>query len=277
MTTLTDVQRKMTKGTAFLFEEFSPSDIFTPEDLSEEHLAVGHMVEEFWTHEVEPNLPAIREKKPGVALSVLRKSVDLGLTAMGIPEEYGGMGMDLPSLMVTAERMGRDGSYGGWHSAHTGIGTLPIVYFGNEQQKRKYLPKLAKVEMLAAYALTEPLAGSDALAARTRADLTPDGKHYMLNGQKMWITNGGAADLFTVFAKVGGEKFTAFLVERSFPGVTSGAEEHKMGIKGTSTTAVYLDNVAVPVGNVLGEIGGGHVIPFKRLNIGRLKLGPASG
>jgi len=276
MTTLTDIPRKTTKGTAFLLEESAPRDIFTPEDLSEEHLAVGHMVDEFWANEVEPNLPAIREKKPGVAMAVLRKSVELGLTAMTIPEEYGGMAMDLPSLMVTSERMGRDGSYGGWHSAHTGIGTLPIVYFGNEQQKRKYLPKLAKVEMLAAYALTEPLAGSDALAARTRADLSPDGKHYMLNGQKMWITNGGAADLFTVFAKVGGEKFTAFLVERNFPGVSSGAEEHKMGITGSSTTAVYLDNVPVPVENVLGEIGRGHVIAFNILNIGRLKLGPAT-
>jgi len=276
MTTLTDIPRKTTKGTAFLMEESAPQDIFTPEDLSEEHLAVGRMVDEFWANEVEPNLPAIREKKPGVAMAVLRKSVELGLTAMAIPEEYGGMAMDLPSLMVTAERMGRDGSYGGWHSAHTGIGTLPVVYFGNEQQKRKYLPKLAKLEMLAAYALTEPLAGSDALAARTRADLAPDGKHYLLNGQKMWITNGGAADLFTVFAKVGGEKFTAFLVERNFPGVSSGAEEHKMGITGSSTTAVYFDNVPVPVENVLGEIGRGHVIAFNILNIGRLKLGPAT-
>jgi alkylation response protein AidB-like acyl-CoA dehydrogenase len=276
MTTLTDTARKTTKGTAFLIEDSEPQDIFTPEDLSEEHLAIGKMVEEFWTNEVEPNLPAIREKKPGVAMSVLRKSVELGLTAMAIPEEYGGMAMDLPSLMVTAERLGRDGSYAGWHSAHTGIGTMPVVYFGTPEQKRKYLPKLAKVEMLAAYALTEPLAGSDALAARTRADLSPDGTHYILNGQKMWITNGGAADLFTVFAKVGGEKFTAFLVERSFPGVTSGAEEHKMGITGSSTTAVYFDNVPVPVENVLGEIGRGHVIAFNILNIGRLKLGPAS-
>jgi alkylation response protein AidB-like acyl-CoA dehydrogenase len=275
MTTLTDTPRKTTKGMAFLIEDSTPQDSFTPEDLTEDHLAVGRMVDEFWANEVEPNLPAIREKKPGVAMGVLRKSVELGMTAMTIPEEYGGMAMDLPSLMVTAERMGRDGSYGGWHSAHTGIGTLPIVYFGNEQQKRKYLPQLAKVEMLAAYALTEPLAGSDALAARTRADLTPDGKHYILNGQKMWITNGGAADLFTVFAKVGGEKFTAFLVERNFSGVSSGAEEHKMGITGSSTTAVYLDNVAVPVENVLGEIGRGHVIAFNILNIGRLKLGPA--
>src|ERR1700694_5514230 len=275
MTTLTDIPRKTTRGTAFLIEESAPQDVFTQEDLSEEHLAVGRMVDEFWANEVEPNLPAIREKKPGVEMAVLRKSVELGLTAMTIPEEYGGMAMDLPSLMVTAERMGRDGSYGGWHSAHTGIGTLPIVYFGNEQQKRKYLPKLAKVEMLAAYALSERWAGSDALAARTRADLSPDGKHYILNGQKMWITNGGAADLFTVFAKVGGDKFTAFLVERNFPGVSSGVEEHKMGITGSSTTAVYLDNVTVPVENVLGEIGRGHVIAFNILNIGRLKLGPA--
>ena len=276
MTTLTDIPHQTTKGTAFLLEDSRPQDIFTPEDLSEEHLAIAHMVEEFWTNEVEPNLPAIREKKPGAAMAVLRKSAELGLTGMTIPEEYGGMAVDLPSLMVTAERLGRDGSYGGWHSAHTGIGTLPLVYFGNEQQKRKYLPRLAKVELLAAYALTEPLAGSDALAARTRADLSPDGKYYMLNGQKMWITNGGAADLFTVFAKVGGEKFTAFLVERAFPGVSSGAEEHKMGITGSSTTAVYFDNVPVPVENVLGEIGRGHVIAFNILNIGRLKLGPAT-
>jgi alkylation response protein AidB-like acyl-CoA dehydrogenase len=274
MTTLTDIPH-LTKGAGFLLQDSTPQEVFTPEDLTEEHLAIAHMVDEFWANEVEPNLPAIREKRPGLALEVLRKSVDLGLTAMAIPEEYGGMAMDLPSLMVTAERLGRDGSYAGWHSAHTGIGTLPIVYFGTDAQKKKYLPKLAKVEMLAAYALTEPFAGSDALAARTRADLSSDGKHYILNGQKMWITNGGAADLFTVFAKVGGEKFTAFLVERDFPGVSSGAEEHKMGITGSSTTAVYLDNVPVPVENVLGEIGRGHVIAFNILNIGRLKLGPA--
>jgi alkylation response protein AidB-like acyl-CoA dehydrogenase len=185
------------------------------------------------------------------------------------------MELDLASLMVAAEHLSGDASYGGWHSAHTGIGTLPVLFFGNEQQKRKYLPKLASVEMLAAYALTEPHAGSDSLAARTRADLSPDGTHYILNGQKMWITNGGAADLFTVFAKVGGEKFTAFLVERAF-GVKSGGEERKMGIKGSSTTAVYFDNVPVPVENVLGEIGRGHIIAFNILNIGRLKLGPAA-
>ncbi len=275
MATLTDIPRK-TKGAAFLIEESASQDVFTAEDLNEEHLAIRHMVEDFWANEVEPNLPAIREKQPGLAMAVLRKSAALGLTAITIPEEYGGMALDLPSLMVTAECMGRDGSYGGWHSAHTGIGTLPLVYFGTDQQKRKYLPKLAKAEMLAAYALTEPLAGSDALAARTRADLSADGKHYILNGQKMWITNGGAADLFTVFAKVGGHQFTAFLVERNFPGVSSGQEEHKMGITGSSTTAVYLDNVPVPVENVLGEIGRGHIIAFNILNIGRLKLGSAN-
>jgi butyryl-CoA dehydrogenase len=275
MTTLTEIPGK-TRGSAFLYEGALPNQVFTPEDLTEEHLAIGRMIDEFWASEVEPNLPAIREKKPGAALAVLRKSADLGLTGMTIPEEFGGMEMDLPSLMVAAEHMGRDASYAGWHSAHTGIGTLPLVYFGTSEQKKKYLPRLARMELLAAYALTEPLAGSDALAARTRADLAPDGKHFILNGQKMWITNGGAADLFTVFAKVGGEKFTAFLVERAFPGVSSGAEEHKMGIRGTSTTAVYLDNVAVPVENLLGEIGRGHVIAFNVLNIGRLKLGPAS-
>ncbi len=275
MTTLTEIAGKA-KGTGFLIDDISPAQIFTPEDLTDEHHAVGRMVDEFWKSEVEPHLPAIRAKQPGLALSILRKSVDLGLTGMTIPEEYGGMEMDLPSMMVVAEHMGRDASYGSWPSAHTGIGTLPIVYFGTPEQKKKYLPRLAKLELLAAYALTEPLAGSDALAARTRADLAPDGKHYILSGQKMWITNGGAADLFTVFAKVGGEKFTAFLVERAFPGVSSGAEEHKMGIRGSSTTAVYLDNVPVPVENLLGEIGRGHVIAFNVLNIGRLKLGPAA-
>ncbi|MGC2698020.1 MAG: acyl-CoA dehydrogenase family protein [Candidatus Angelobacter sp.] len=263
------------KGGAFLLEEIPPDEIFTREDLTDEHRAVEHMVEEFWVNEVEPNLPAIREKKPGVALEVLRKSAKLGLLGISVPEKFGGMEMDLPSVMVVAEVMGRDASYAGWHSAHTGIGSLPILFFGTEQQKQKYLPRLVAGELLAAYALTEPLAGSDALAARTRADLSSDGKHYILNGQKMWITNGGAADVFIVFAKIGGEKFTAFIVERAFGGLTSGAEERKMGIIGSSTTAIYFDNVKVPVENVLGEIGRGHVIAFNILNIGRLKLGPA--
>jgi alkylation response protein AidB-like acyl-CoA dehydrogenase len=192
-----------------------------------------------------------------------------------IPEKFGGMELDITAMMVAAEHFAGDASWSGWQSAHVGIGTLPLLFFGNEQQKAKYLPKLATAEMLAAYALTEPHAGSDALAARTRADLSPDGTHYILNGQKMWITNGGAADIFTVFAKIGGEKFTAFLVERAF-GVKSGAEEQKMGIKGSSTTALYFDNVPVPVENVLGEIGRGHIIAFNILNMGRLKLGPGT-
>lgn len=274
MTTSAAVSPKISGG-AFLIEEFSPDEVFTAEDLSEEHLAIARTVDEFWANDVEPHLEAIRQQKPGIALNVLRKSADLGLTAVAIPERFGGMEMDLASVMIVGEHLGRDASYGSWHSAHTGIGTLPILFFGTEEQKQKYLPRLAKAEILAAYALTEPLAGSDALAIRTRADLSPDGKFYVLNGQKMWITNGGAADLFTVFAKVG-ELFTAFLVERNFPGVSSGAEEHKMGMKGSSTTAVYFDNVQVPVENVLGEIGRGHIIAFNILNLGRLKLGPGA-
>jgi len=261
------------QGGAFLLEDRAPEDIFTFEDLSDEHLAIARTVDQFWANEVEPNLEAIRQQKPGVALSILRKSAELGLVAIAIPEEFGGMEMDLSSVMIASEHLAKDPSYGSWHSAHTGIGTLPVLFFGSEEQKRRYLPRLANAELLAAYALTEPLAGSDAMSIRTRADLSSDGKCYVLNGQKMWITNGGAADLFTVFAKVGGEKFTAFLVERSFTGVSSGAEEHKMGMKGSSTTAVYLDNVHVPVENLLGEIGRGHVIAFNILNIGRLKLG----
>ncbi len=275
MTTAAETPTQV-KGGAFLIEDRSPSEIFTAEDLNEEHLAIARTVDQFWTNEVEPHLDAIRQQAPGVALSVLRKAAELGLAAIPIPEKFGGMEMDLPSVMIAGEHLARDASYGSWHSSHTGIGTLPVLFFGNEEQKRRYLPKLAKVDLLAAYALTEPLAGSDALAVRTRADLSADGKYYILNGQKMWITNGGAADLFTVFAKVGGEKFTAFLVERSFAGVTSGAEEHKMGIKGSSTTAVYFDNVRVPVENLLGEIGRGHIIAFNILNIGRLKLGPGA-
>jgi len=276
MMTTAAVTPLQVKGGAFLIEDRSPNEIFTAEDLNEEHLAIARTVDQFWTNDVEPHLEAIRQQTPGVALSVLRKAAELGLAAIPIPEKFGGMEMDLPSVMIAGEHLARDASYGSWHSSHTGIGTLPVLFFGNEEQKRRYLPQLAKVELLAAYALTEPLAGSDALAVRTRADLSADGKFYVLNGQKMWITNGGAADLFTVFAKVGGEKFTAFLVERSFPGVTSGAEEHKMGIKGSSTTAVFFDNVRVPVENLLGEIGRGHIIAFNILNIGRLKLGPGA-
>ena len=275
MTTVAASSPKISGG-AFLIEEFSPDEIFTAENLSEEHFAIARTVDEFWANDVEPHLEAIRQQQPGIALNVLRKSADLGLTAVAIPERFGGMEMDLASVMIVGEHLGRDASYGSWHSAHTGIGTLPILFFGTEEQQKKYLPRLAKAEILAAYALTEPWAGSDALAIRTRADLSPDRKSYVLNGQKMWITNGGAADLFTVFAKVGGERFTAFLVERSFPGVSSGTEEHKMGMKGSSTTAVYFDNVQVPAENVLGEVGRGHIIAFNILNLGRLKLGPGA-
>ncbi len=267
--------RPVTAGGAFLIEERVPEDIFTAEDLSEEHQAIGGTVDAFWTREVEPHLEQIQNHEPGVARGILLKAAELGFTGIMIPERYGGMELDFVSMMVAAEHFAKDASWSGWQSAHVGIGTLPVLLFGNEQQKSKYLPKLARLEMLSAYALTEPHAGSDALAARTRADLSPDGKHYILNGQKMWITNGGSADLFTLFAKIGGEKFTAFLVERAY-GVKSGAEERKMGIKGSSTTALYFDNVPVPVENVLGEIGRGHVIAFNILNIGRLKLGPGA-
>ena len=260
-------------GGSFLISDTDPASVFTPEDFTEEHKAIAKTAREFFTNEVAPNLEKILHHEPGVAVAALRKSAELGLTSITIPEEYGGLGLDLATAMIAGEQLSGDGSYAGWHGAHTGIGTLPIVYFGTEEQKRKYLPKLATAEMIAAYALTEPHAGSDALAARTRADLNPEGTHYILNGQKMWITNGGAADLITVFAKINGEQFTAFLVERGFGGVNSGAEEKKMGIKGSSTTALYLDNVRVPVENVLGEIGRGHIIAFNILNIGRLKLG----
>jgi alkylation response protein AidB-like acyl-CoA dehydrogenase len=260
-------------GGAFLVEESAPESVFSVEDLTEEHLAIGRTAEEFFRKEIEPNLEALLHQEPGLARRLLRKSAALGLTAISIPEKFGGLELDLASALVAAERLGKDASYSAWHGAHSGIGTLPLLYFGSEEQKQRYLPRLASAEMIAAYALTEPHAGSDAQAARTRADLTSDGTGYVLNGQKMWITNGGEADLFTVFAKVGGEKLTAFLVERAFGGVTSGAEEKKMGLKGSSTTAVYFENVRVPAANVLGEIGRGHLIAFNILNIGRLKLG----
>lgn len=268
----------MATGGSFLIESYSPADVFTPEDYNDEHKAIAKTTEEFFAREIAPNLERIQHQEPGVAVGILKKSAALGLTAVSVPEEYGGMEMDLISMLVVAEGLARDGSYAGWHGGHAGIGTLPLLLFGTKEQKQKYLPRLASAELVGAYCLSEPQAGSDALAAKTRADLSPDGSHYVLNGQKMWITNGGHADLYTVFAKVGGEKFTAFLVERAFPGVKPGAEEKKMGIKGSSTTPVYFDNVQVPVENVLGEIGRGHIIAFNILNLGRLKLGPfASG
>jgi alkylation response protein AidB-like acyl-CoA dehydrogenase len=262
-------------GGSFLVEEHPAHEVFTPEDLTDEHRAIGRAAREFWEKEVGPNVEAIVHGNHELAVTLLRKAASLGFEAILTPEIYGGMELDLSSSMVVAEELSRDGSFAGWHGAHAGIGTLPLLLFGTEAQKQKYLPRLSSAELIAAYCLTEPHAGSDSLAAKTRADLTPDGKHYVLNGQKMWITNGGRADLFTVFAKVNGEQFTAFLVERAFPGVSSGKEEQKMGIKGSSTTAVFLDNVHVPVENVLGEIGRGHIIAFNILNLGRLKLGPS--
>src|SRR5580698_5605667 len=264
------------KGGSFLIEPTLPSEVFTPEDFTDEHRAIARTTEEFWTKEIAPNVEAIQHQEPGVAVAVLRKAGEIGLTSVHLPEKYGGMEMDLTSAMLVGEGVSKDGSYAAWHGGQTGIGALPLLLFGTEEQKQRYLPRVASAELVAAYALSEPQAGSDALAARTRADLSPDGKHYILNGQKMWITNGGAADLYTIFAKVGGEKFTAFLVERKFPGLSPGAEEKKMGIKGSSTTAIFLDNVPVPVENVLGEIGRGHIIAFNILNIGRLKLGPGT-
>jgi alkylation response protein AidB-like acyl-CoA dehydrogenase len=267
---------KEARGGAFLFEPCRPEEIFTPEDFTEEHRAIAQATGEFWRNEVTPLLDAIQHQDHDAAVRALKKSGELGLTAVLVPEAYGGMEMDLASAMIVAEGISKDGSYAGWHGAHAGIGTLPVLLFGTEEQKRRYLPRLASAQLVGAYALTEPHAGSDALAARTRADLSPDGAFYTLNGSKMWITNAGKADLFTVFAKIGGasDKFTAFLVERAWPGVTVGPEEKKMGIKGSSTCAVYFDNVRVPAENLLGEIGRGHIIAFNILNFGRLKLGP---
>ena len=263
-------------GGGFLLAPTEAASVFTPEDFTDEHREIARATEAFYTNEVAPHLEAIQHQEPGLAQSILRKSAGLGLTAVMIPEAYGGMELDLVSALIVTEQLARDASYAGWHGAHTGIGTLPIVLFGTAEQKQRYLPRLATAEMIAAYCLSEPHAGSDAMNLKTRADLSADGRHYILNGQKMWITNGGGADLYTVFAKVGGEQFTAFLVERSWPGVTPGAEEKKMGIKGSSTTPVYLENVHVPVENVLGEIGRGHLIAFNILNLGRLKLGPGN-
>ena len=265
-----------TIGGSFLIEDRTPGEIFTPEDLTDEHRAIARAAAEFYKKEVEPNLDAIQHGDHDLAVRILRKSAELGLVAITTPERYGGMELDLTSAFVVAEQISKDASYSGWHGAHAGIGTMPLLLFGTEAQKAKYLPRLSTAELVAAYCLSEPHAGSDALAAKTRADLSPDGTHYVLNGQKMWITNGGKADLFTIFAKIGGEQFSAFLVERAFPGVSSGAEEKKMGIKGSSTTAIFLDNVQVPVENLLGEPGRGHIIAFNVLNLGRLKLGPAA-
>ena len=263
------------KGGSFLIEDRAPEEIFTPEDISEEQRMFARTAEEFLRKEVIPREEAIYAKDYGVHRELMRKAGELGLLSIDIPEKYGGLGLHKVSSAVVGEQFALQASFAGTQSSHVNIGTLPIVFFGTEAQKRKYLPLLASGEWIGAYALTEPQSGSDALAAKTKAVLSPDGRHYILNGQKMWITNGGFADLFTVFAKVDGEKFTAFLVER-VPGLVSGHEEKKLGIDGSSTTALMLEDCHVPVENVLGEIGRGHKIAFNVLNIGRLKLGARS-
>ena len=260
------------KGGSFLVEDRNPEDIFTPEDISEEQRMFARTAEEFLRKEVIPREDAIYAKDYSVHRELMQKAGELGLLSIDIPEKYGGLGLHKVSSAVVGEQFALQASFAGTQSSHVNIGTLPIVFFGTEEQKRKYLPRLASGEWIGAYALTEPQSGSDALAAKTKAVLSPDGRHYILNGQKMWITNGGFADLFTVFAKVDGEKFTAFLVERG-PGLVSGHEEKKLGIDGSSTTALMLEDCHVPVENVLGEIGRGHKIAFNVLNIGRLKLG----
>ncbi len=260
------------KGGSFLIEDSEPAAIFTPEDITEEQRMFARTAEEFLRKEVIPREEAIYAKDYAVHRELMQKAGDLGLLSIDIPEKYGGLGLHKVSSAVVGEQFALQSSFAGTQSSHVNIGTLPIVFFGTEPQKQKYLPKLASGEWIGAYALTEPQSGSDALAAKTKAVLSEDGRHYILNGQKMWITNGGFADLFTVFAKVDGEKFTAFLVERG-PGLVSGHEEKKLGIDGSSTTALMLEDCHVPVENLLGEIGRGHKIAFNVLNIGRLKLG----
>ena len=263
-------------GGEFLLEEVGSYPIFTPEDFSEEQKMYFDTADDFSRNEVVPRVKEIEEKKPGLMVDLLRKAGRIGLLSVDIPEEYGGLGADKTTSMLMSATLSRVGSFSVSIGAHTGIGTLPIVYFGTKEQKEKYLPKLATGDMIAAYALTEPGAGSDALSARTRADLSEDGTHYVLNGTKQFITNAGFADLFTVFAQIDGDKFTAFLVERSSIGLSIGPEEHKLGIRGSSTCQVILTDCKVPVENVLGEIGRGHKIAFNILNVGRWKLGIGS-
>src|SRR5882672_9756967 len=261
------------KGGSFLLESPAPADIFTPADLTDDQKLIGQTAEEFVLKEVLPLAKDLENKKPGLMPELVRKAGELGLMGGGVPEAYGGAGLDKIATMVLTEKLSIYGGFAVTHGAHAGIGTLPIVYFGTEEQKKKYLPKLATGELIGAYCLSEPQAGSDAQNSLTRAELNPEGTHYILNGQKMWITNGGFADVYVVFAKVNGEKFTAFIVERAFPGFKPGNEEHKMGIHGSSTTPIFLENCKVPKENVLHEIGRGHIVAFNILNSGRFTLG----
>jgi alkylation response protein AidB-like acyl-CoA dehydrogenase len=273
MATVSAIPKTKISGGSFLLEERRPEEVFTPEDFTEQHQLIGRTTEEFAINEVLPNVEKIEHKDFSVTRELLKKAGDLGLSSVEIPEAYGGLDMDKVTAAVIADHIAKYAGFATSWGGHTGIGTLPIVYFGTEEQKQKYLPRLATGEIVGAYALSEASSGSDALNCRARAELSKDGKYYLLNGEKMWITNAGFADLFTVFAKVDGEKFTAFLIERTFPGFSVGAEEHKMGIRGSSTCPIILNDCKVPVENLLGEIGKGHVIAFNILNVGRFKLG----
>jgi alkylation response protein AidB-like acyl-CoA dehydrogenase len=269
----TAVPKTKISGGSFLLEHRQAADVFTPEDFSEQQQMIGQTTEEFAINEILPQAEKIEHKDYSVSRDLLKKAGDLGLSGVEIPEAYGGLEMDKVTAAIIADHMAKYAGFATTWGAHSGIGMLPIVYFGTEEQKKKYLPRLATGETVGAYALSEASSGSDALNCRARAVLSPDGRHYVLNGEKMWITNAGFADLFTVFAKIDGEKFSAFLVERTFPGFSVGAEEHKMGIRGSSTCPVILNDCKVPVDNLLGEIGKGHVIAFNILNVGRFKLG----
>jgi len=261
------------RGGAFLIEPLGSRDIFITGEFTAEQLAYAKTAEDFVTKEVLPRLEAIEHKEEGLMPRLLKRAGELGLLMIDIPEQDGGLGLDKATSMLVSERAAKCASFSVSWGAHTGIGTLPLVYYGTAEQKAKYLPQLASGEMLAAYALTEPGAGSDATAARTTAVLSPDGTTWVLNGVKQFITNAGFADLFTVFAKIDGEKFTAFLVERAFPGVSTGPEEQKLGITGSSTRQLILEDAQVPVTHLLGEPGRGHKIAFNILNVGRFKLG----
>jgi butyryl-CoA dehydrogenase len=267
---------KAAKGGSFLIEDLRAEEVFTPEDFSDEQIQTAKTASDFSTNEVLPAAAEIEAKNFAVTRGLLRKAGELGLLSVDIPEAYGGLEMDKVTSALVSESLSRNGSFAVAFSAHSGIGTLPLVWYGTEDQKKKYLPKLATGEWVAAYALSEASSGSDAMNIRTRAELSGDGTHYILNGEKMWISNCGFADLYTVFAKIDGEKFSAFLIERSTPGLSIGAEEHKLGIRGSSTCPLILNDCKVPVGNLLGEIGKGHHIAFNILNIGRFKLGAAA-
>src|SRR5262245_25863891 len=266
----------LVQGGSFRIESVPPECIFTPEDFTEEHRMIAETAEQFVENEVVPRIDELEAKKDGVNKKLIRKTSEIGLLCASSPEAYGGEGLDQISSTILSEKSGRYGSFATTFGAHTGIGTLSIVYFGDERQKSKYISKLANGECIAAYALTEAESGSDALNAKTKATLSPDGKHYVLNGTKMFITNAAFAHVFITFAKVNGEKFTCFIVERDFPGVSTGPEEHKMGIRGSSTRTLILENAMVPVENLLGEIGSGHKIAFNVLNFGRFKLGASA-